>query len=347
MDRSFPTDLRSHGGVPMDQRLPKHSRAEQVLGALVLLLLLIGSFLVLQPFLSAMAWAFVMGFSLWPVHRWLVARVRNSRTLAPLIITFGIALVLLVPTLVIVANLAEDAHSLGVATKSWIEAGPATAPAWIRKIPIVGERASNYWQTLANDASAMLRAISSRNEPPAESAAPSASTQPLSHTKLGQAMLLLVEWARYWVPVAGLAILHGATQITLSVFLTFFIFRDGAVLGQRLGIAIQRIAGERGSYLLHVAGSTVRGVVYGILGTALVQGVLASIGLLIAGVPGAALLGFITFVVSPLPMGPPLVWIPASLWLFHQGATGWGIFMLIWGVGISSIDNVVKPLIIS
>jgi predicted PurR-regulated permease PerM len=53
------------------------------------------------------------------------------------------------------------------------------------------------------------------------------------------------------------------------------------------------------------------------------------------------------FVLSPVPVGPPLVWLPASLWLFHQGATGWGIFMLIWGVGVSSIDNVVKPLIIS
>jgi predicted PurR-regulated permease PerM len=46
-------------------------------------------------------------------------------------------------------------------------------------------------------------------------------------------------------------------------------------------------------------------------------------------------------------MGPPLVWIPAALWLFHQGQPGWGVFMLVWGVGVSSIDNVIKPLIIS
>jgi predicted PurR-regulated permease PerM len=48
-----------------------------------------------------------------------------------------------------------------------------------------------------------------------------------------------------------------------------------------------------------------------------------------------------------VPMGPPLVWGPAAFWLFHQGQTGWGIFMVIWGIGVSSIDNFVKPWLIS
>ena len=81
---------------------------------------------------------------------------------------------------------------------------------------------------------------------------------------------------------------------------------------------------------------------------ALVQGAVAFIGFAIAGVPGAVLLGFLTFLASPVPVGPPLVWIPATLWLFHQGQTGWAIFMAIWGIGVvSMIDNIVKPLIIS
>jgi predicted PurR-regulated permease PerM len=89
-------------------------------------------------------------------------------------------------------------------------------------------------------------------------------------------------------------------------------------------------------------------VVYGILGTALVQGVVAGIGFLIAGVPGALLLALLTFFLSLVPVGPPLVWGPAAIWLFNQGHTGWGIFMIIWGVAvISSVDNFVKPWLIS
>jgi predicted PurR-regulated permease PerM len=157
----------------------------------------------------------------------------------------------------------------------------------------------------------------------------------------------LFTWGRTWLPTAGLAIVGGVTQIVLSVLLTFFIFQDGAALANRLHISVRRIAGERGIHLLEVAGSTIRGVVYGILGTAFVQGMMAGIGFLIAGVPGAVLLGFVTFIVSAVPVGPPLVWIPASLWLFYRGEVGWGIFMVIWGLGVSTVDNVVKPLIIS
>jgi predicted PurR-regulated permease PerM len=98
---------------------------------------------------------------------------------------------------------------------------------------------------------------------------------------------------------------------------------------------------------VNLASSTVRGVVYGILGTALVQAVMAGIGYLIAGVPGAGMLALLTFFLSVVPIGPPLIWVPAALWLFHEGSTGWAVFMLLWGVGVSSVDNVVKPWLIS
>jgi predicted PurR-regulated permease PerM len=111
---------------------------------------------------------------------------------------------------------------------------------------------------------------------------------------------------------------------------------------------VSRLSGDRGRRLVGVAATTMRGVVYGIIGTAIAQGVAAGIGFLIAGVPAAPLLGLATFFLSPVPIGPPLVWIPAAIWLFYHGSTGWAIFMAIWGVAVvSSVDNVIKPLIIS
>ena len=78
------------------------------------------------------------------------------------------------------------------------------------------------------------------------------------------------------------------------------------------------------------------------------QGILAAAGFAIAGVPAAPLLGLATFFLSPVPIGPPLVWIPAAIWLFYHGSTGWAIFLVVWGIAIvSSVDNVIKPLIIS
>ena len=89
-------------------------------------------------------------------------------------------------------------------------------------------------------------------------------------------------------------------------------------------------------------------MVNGILGTALAQSVLALVGFWVAGVPAAMLLGLLTFFLSIIPMGPPLVWLPASLWLYFHGQTGWAIFVAGYGlVVISSIDNFIKPYLIS
>jgi predicted PurR-regulated permease PerM len=141
---------------------------------------------------------------------------------------------------------------------------------------------------------------------------------------------------------------HGLLQLTLSVFIAFFLFRDGLFAVERLGTAVERISGEKGKRLMILAGKTVRGVVYGILGTALVQGILAGIGFLIAGVPGAAFLAMLAFFASVVPVvGIALVWIPAALWLFYQGSTGWGTFMVIWGLAVGNVDNFIKPWLIS
>jgi len=128
--------------------------------------------------------------------------------------------------------------------------------------------------------------------------------------------------------------------------IAYFFFRDGRGAAERLSNAVERIAGEQGKRLLEVAGNTVRGVVYGILGTAFVQAAMAGIGFLVAGVPGAGVLALLTFFLSVVPLGPPLIFVPAALWLFHQGSNGWGVFMLIWGAAISTVDNFVKPWLI-
>src|SRR5204862_6395806 len=106
---------------------------------------------------------------------------------------------------------------------------------------------------------------------------------------------------------------------------------------------VERVADARGRRLLNLASSTVRGVVYGILGTALVQAVMAGIGYLIAGVPGAGMLALLTFFLSVVPIGPPLSRVPAALWLFHQGSMAAVRVLLVWGVGLSSIHNLGKP----
>jgi predicted PurR-regulated permease PerM len=89
-------------------------------------------------------------------------------------------------------------------------------------------------------------------------------------------------------------------------------------------------------------------VVYGVIGTALAQATLQGLGLWLAGVPAAFFLGFLTFFLGFVPIGPPLIWLPAAAWLLYNGAIGWGLFLIGWGfLVVSGADNVLRPYLIS
>jgi len=100
--------------------------------------------------------------------------------------------------------------------------------------------------------------------------------------------------------------------------------------------------------LVDKVGAIVSAVVFGLLGTALAQGVLAGIGFWLFGVPSAVFFGFVTALFSLVPAGPTMVWMGACVWLWSQGWALATVGMALYGVVfVSSIDNVLRPLLIS
>ena len=145
-----------------------------------------------------------------------------------------------------------------------------------------------------------------------------------------------------------LAVLSGIAEVFLAIFLAFFLYRDGVAIAAWSETTLTRLAGPRARRLLALTGDVTRGVVFGLLGTAIVQGVMTTFGLWLTGVPRPVLLGVVAGVISILPVGAPVVWIPATLWLFSEGRTYAAIFLLVYGaVGISSADNFIRPWLIS
>jgi predicted PurR-regulated permease PerM len=154
--------------------------------------------------------------------------------------------------------------------------------------------------------------------------------------------------AGVWLLQHSLDVARGVFDLAMSVLIAFFLYRDGAGVVKQLREGFQRISGDYAQHLMDVVKTTVQSVVYGMIGTALAQGIVAWIGFTIAGVPSPIILAMFTFFLSFIPAGPVIVWIGASIWLFAGGQIGWGIFMTIYGIlVISSIDNIIKPYIIS
>ena len=239
--------------------------------------------------------------------------------LAALAMTLLLAGVVVAPFIIVGASLADNVADVIEVIRHSFAAGPPALPQWVNDVPVIGPHVQGYLTNLASDQTAR---------------------KALLHSLISPLKSFALE--------LGKALGHGIFEISLSLVVCFFLYRDGEAAAARLETAAYRLAGARGRHLLEVARVTVTGVVHGILGTSLIQGVCGGIGFWIAGVPGAFLLGFAMFVLSFVPMGPTLLWLPAAGWLYYQGATGWAIFIVVWSVITNTlVEHALKPIIIA
>lgn len=280
----------------------------------------LGSLLVIWPFLTSLAWAVILVTSTWGIFKRLDQLMGNRRFLTATLMTLVVTVVLLGPISAVALALSDNIIDLSANIIANFQDGlPEQVLAWTQYVPVFGGAIENYLQQFVHDKARFKEELQTM-------------VAPLQGVALA----------------SGRAALQGVIDMALSVFFTFFFFLHGSSLVTKLSVFAKRLSGERGDSLIAVAGETVHGVIYGVLGTAMAQGVLAAIGFAIAGVPSSILLGLITFFLSVVPVGPPLVWGGVAFWLFQQNETGWAIFVFIWGfLLVSTVDNIIKPFIIS
>ncbi len=291
----------------------------KLIGLAAAALLAAPCFLVLRPFVSALLWAVILVFVTWPAFRFLTDRMRLPPTAAALVMVVLEFVVIALPVILAAPVRREDVEGI----REWIERlvreGPPDISPLLEGIPFVGAWLAGWARSFAGDIGGLASVLE-----------PHAGT-------IAQGML-----------GALLAVLSGVAEVVIAILLAFFMYRDGPAIADRSLAILRNLAGERADHLWELTGNVTRGVVFGLLGTAIVQGFMTAFGLWIAGVPQWQLLAVVAGVISILPVGAPLVWIPASIWLFASGSTGWGIFLALYGaLGISSADNVIRPWLIA
>ncbi|MBV8916128.1 MAG: AI-2E family transporter [Acetobacteraceae bacterium] len=293
--------------------------AERILMGLLLAGIAVGCWLVLQPFLSAIFWAAILVFTTWPVFTWLRYRLGGRGTWAAAIMVLLTSVLIVLPLALAAPAGADDVNLLRKAIEDQLAAGLPEAPSWVSRIPVVGPTIAGYWNEWAADLSRVVDVFRPYFGMIAES---------------GLKVMLNIA--------------SGLLQFILALVVAFFFYATGDTLADHLERIMHRIAGERAPRLIEVTGATVRGTVYGILGTAVVQGLLTTFGLWLSGVPRPLLLGAIAGFIAVLPIGAPVVWIPAALWLIGTGHMAWGIFLGAYGLLIvSGSDNVIRPYFIA
>ena len=272
----------------------------------------------LRPFATAILFGTILAIAAWPLREFLLRCGLKRGLDATLLLLLALAVVVL-PLLAVAPGLAERLTQGASRLQDYFASSPQ-APSWLGSLPIVGERLARIWDQ-AMLAEGGIRAFL---EPYSDA---------LRHA---------------FVEAAG-ALAQSVVQIILSLVVATFFWVSGDALVAALRDILRRLSGETAAAALDVAGGAVASVAYGVVGTAVIQAVILAIGLAVAGVPGAVLLGFVTLLLALSQIGAPLiiaVWGGAAYWLFGQDQQAWGVFMIFWGLVVTVIDNFIKPLLI-
>ena len=252
-------------------------------------LVVVGIYLVLQPFVSALLVAGVLAIATWPAYEKLRRNLRGNSTVSASVMLLLILVTVIVPIALLAEAAADHLPALFSTLRDW-RAEDLRVPEQIRSLPIIGESVYQSLTSLVADrtqsAALLQRAL-----------------QPAGKLSLAFVRLL------------G----DGLLQMLLVTFIVFFYYRDGERIAQLTHRVSHRLSGEMSNEVLSIVVGTTRSVFISIVGTAAAQAIVAYIGFLIAGVPGAFLLSVGTFILSVVPMGPVVLWGGAAIWLYLQG----------------------------
>lgn len=281
--------------------------------------LLILGYTVLQPFIIPVVWAMIIAYATWPVYSLLRRYIHHGKTLSALLMTLLLTTAFVLPTLWMLSLLHNELGLVFIELSARLTQAPPELPKYIRTLPWLG-----HW---LNDQLIQITA-----DPVAFQAKVSAWVSESSN----QLISVLGDVGRNTAKM-------GFALITL-----FFLFRDGEHLLKQIHQVLFRFLGARIDNYLTAVGGMTKAVVWGLIITALAQGLVAGLGYWWTSIPAPMLFGAVTALIALIPFGAPFVWVTISLVLLVEGQYLEGIVLILWGsLAVSSVDNLVRPMVIS
>jgi predicted PurR-regulated permease PerM len=312
---------RPPAAPPSESTSPVERSKKQKAASLVLYIgLVLLALWVVRDFITVVAWAAVVAIALWPMlrkvegHRWFTGRT----TLIAVVLTLAIALLVVLPVGIGIAQALREAHDLSEWFKSVQENGIAM-PDFINRLPFGVQQISAWWQT-------------NLAQPLRDSAA-----------MKGLHSTTFMTFTRHF----GARVAHALVVFAFMLVTLFVIFQAGPRLSGSLHDAMRKGFGDDGAALLQRMATAVRGTVSGLVVVGLGEGALMSVAYFVTGLPHVALLGFITAIAAMLPFCAPLTFGLAAVWLLAQGSVAAAIGLAVFGsVVVFVAEHFVRPVLI-
>jgi predicted PurR-regulated permease PerM len=300
----------------IDRQIPR-DLPQITLAVLALGVMTAATVWVMAPFMAALVWASMIAIATWPILLWLQRRLGGRRGPAVALMLIPLLAVLIVPVWVSIWAIAGNADRIVELSRRLVTQGLPPLPQWLTSLPLIGPRIAEGWLHLAGDPGSI-----------------GARLMPYAGNATG--------WLLAKIGSVGATVV----QLILTVIITGILYTTGEKAGLGVRRFLRRLAGERGENAAILAAQAVKAVALGIVVTALTQTVLSGIGLLLAGVPAAGLLTAIILVLCIAQIGPLLVLLPATIWLYSSGASGRGTVLVVITLVASTMDNLLRPLLI-
>jgi len=272
---------------------------------------------VLSPFVAALVWATMIVVATWPLMLSLQRRFGGRRAPAVVLMLLALLAVLVIPVSLGIVTVAEHAERVAQLARSLTTEGLPAPPGWLERLPLVGTRVADAWRGLAGNPASLAARVAPH---------------------LGDA----ARWLASRAGNLGSALI----QFLLTVALAGVMYAGGETGARGVRRFLRRLAGERGEEAAGLAAKAVRAVALGVVVTALSQTAVAALGLFLSGFPHAGALVAVTLVLCIIQVGPLLVLVPATIWLYSTGSPGRATVLLIFTIIAGLMDNFLRPLLI-
>jgi predicted PurR-regulated permease PerM len=273
--------------------------------------------ILIRPFLTIIVWSIIIAVALYPSFDWLCAKLHGHRAVAAAAITLLSLLVILGPATWLGVSLAESIRILIAQFGDGSIAIPPP-PEAVRAWPLIGGKIYEIWQLASTNLHELLI-----------DAGP--QLKPLGSSLLNAAGSLGINLLKFIV-AAGIS---------------GFLLIPGPSLGRSIKNVLCHVAGKRGDEFVDLAGATIRNVSRGVIGIAILQALLAGIGLLFAGVPAAGLFSFLVLLLGIIQIGPSIVLIPLIVWSWFTMDTKMAVLFTLYMVPVNLVDNILRPLVMA
>ena len=278
-------------------------------------LLIVWTFLIIRPFVPILTWSAVLAVAFYPAFSWLAERLGGRPRTAAAILTLVTLGIVIGPATWLGLSAVEGIRDLASQIGSGDLALQA-APEQIKSWPLIGPQLYDLWNLAYTNIRAVLREVAPYLKP----------------------------FAGVMLSFAGSAGV-GTLQFLLSVFVAGFLFPYGPQLVAAVRGFLFRIVPEQSEHFVGLTGATIRAVSQGVIGVAIIQALLAGIGLKLAGIPSAGLLAIIVLLLSIVQIGAAIVFIPVLIWIWMDKDVPTALLLTIFLGIVGILDNILKPLV--